>query len=315
MGLSIITPHFNDINGIYQVHKYLLEQSSQEWEWIIIDDCSDISIQEELKLLLKNSDINKIKIVFRDSKTNASACRNKGVELAIYNNIVFLDADDKITSNFVKNRQIEVEEFIVLLNINIFNDKGIIGPFSNIKSDFINHFLKANFAWQTTCVLWNINFFRKIGQFNILFPLLEDIEITLRGLLIGENYEIINNSEVDFCYYVRPIDIKKRTVNKVSTSVSLLINNLSSNFKLEERQLKLLSAYYYLSVRYLVKSKNKQEVHYLKDNLSILLEKKCISLTLYFSGSLILLAFSKNVISDKLFLKLNRYLFKSEKLT
>ena len=42
MKISIITPHFNDFKGIQQTHNCLLKQDSDQWEWIIVDDYSDV---------------------------------------------------------------------------------------------------------------------------------------------------------------------------------------------------------------------------------------------------------------------------------
>lgn len=310
MGLSIITPHFNDVKGIRQIYDYLLQQSSQEWQWIIVDDCSDSTVQIELNQLFKETMTDNIKVVFREFKTNASSCRNKGVEFASYKNLVFLDADDKITSSFVKNRLIDVEEFSVFLNITLFNDKGVVGPFSTVKSDFLTHFLKANFVWQTTSVLWDVSFFKKIGQFDDSLPLLEDVELALRALLIGKKFKVLHNSEIDFYYFAKPIDTNRRTVEKVSKSVALLIARIRSGYNLEDKQLKLLSSYYFLAIRYLVKSRNKKEIHFLKRNLNVMFKSKCVSFNRYIFGSIFLSAFSSNIISDHLFLRLNRYFFK-----
>ena len=49
MNISIITPHFNEFNGIRRIYDCLSKQSSSHWEWIIVDDCSDRIIKNSLK--------------------------------------------------------------------------------------------------------------------------------------------------------------------------------------------------------------------------------------------------------------------------
>jgi len=310
MGLSVITPHYNDFSGVKKIHDYLMSQSSEHWQWIIVDDCSDAEVKNNLIVFFENNVSSKIKIIFNELKTNASTCRNLGVEYAIYDNLVFLDSDDKITENFVKNRIIEVEEFAVFLNFNIFNSTGETKLFSNVKSDFSDHFLNANFVWQTTAVLWNSSFFKKLGKFNTSLILLEDIELSIRALISGDKFEILNNSDIDFYYYAKPIDVKQRTVAKVATSVNQLVENITTDFELNEIQLKKLKAYYFLSVRYLVRSGSKKDIKYVKSNLKLFISKKCITFLQYSIGVILLWAYSKKLISNTLFLKTNRYFFK-----
>ncbi|MES2812680.1 MAG: glycosyltransferase family A protein [Bacteroidota bacterium] len=312
MGLSIITPHYNDFSGITKIYDYLMSQSSENWQWIIVDDCSSVDVKNNFTVFFENNTSSKIKIVFNESKTNASSCRNLGVEYAIHDNLVFLDSDDKITSEFVKNRLITIEDFAVFLNFNLFNSAGEVKPFSTVKNNFLDHFLKANFVWQTTAVLWNTSFFKNLGKFNTSLSLLEDIEISIRALLSGNNFEILNNSDVDFYYYAKPIDIKQRTVEKVTASVNQLITNLTTDFELNKIQLKKLKAYYFLSVRYLVRSGNKDDISYVQSNLKLFLNKKCISFLQFVLGTTLLWAYSKEMISDTIFLKINRYFFKSK---
>lgn len=310
MGLSIITPHYNDFSGIVKIYDNLLSQSSKDWQWIIVDDCSDTDVKNNLITFFKNNTSSKIKIIYNELKTNASSCRNLGVEYAIYNNLVFLDSDDKIMEDFVKNRIIKVEEFSVFLNFNIFNNEGEVQPFSCVKNNFLDHFLSANFVWQTTAVLWNLSYFKSIGRFNTSLILLEDIELSIRALLSGKKYEINNNSDIDFYYFGKPIDVKQRTVVKVASSVNQLITNITTEFKLSKAQLKKLKAYYFLTVRYLVRSGNNDDIKYVKSNLKLFLNKKCISFLQFILGSLLLWSYSKKMISNGLFLKINRYFFK-----
>lgn len=310
MGLSIITPHYNDFSGVTKIYDYLMSQSSVCWQWIIVDDCSSVEVRNNLIAFFENKACSNIKIVFNELKTNASSCRNLGMEYAIYDNLVFLDSDDKITSEFVKNRLIEIEEFTVFLNFNIFNSAGEVKPFSNVKNRFLDHFLKSDFVWQTTAVLWNSSFFKSLGKFDTSLTLLEDVELSIRALLSGNKLEILNNSDIDFYYYVKPIDIKQRTVAKVATSVNQLIVKLTTDYELNKAQLKKLKAYYFLSVRYLVRSGDKDDIRHVKSNLKLFLNKKCITILQYRIGVTLLWIYSRKMISDTLFLKINRYIFK-----
>lgn len=298
------------MKGIKRIGEKLSKQTSKQWEWIIIDDCSSVEIQDLLEEFVNSQICGEIKLVLNSEKKNASYCRNKGADEAIFERLVFLDSDDDISVYFVANRLIAVEEFVVFLNFNIINDKGQNFPFSNIKFNFLNNFLQAKFPWQTTAVLWNKDFFNKIGGFDSEMPLLQDVEISIRGLLIGERYSIDVNSDVDFYYFVKPIDIKKRNVEKVCESVNYLIKSITSKFKLDKSKIQLLKGYYFLCTRYLYKSNHKEDVKFVKNSLAIFYAERCISIWRYIIGLFLIVLYEKQIISRDFFLKINRYFFK-----
>src|SRR5690606_21680167 len=111
------------------------------------------------------------------------------------------------------------------------------------------------FAWQTTAVLWNKAYFDKIKGFDDKLSNLQDIEISIKALFQGKNYRIITNNEVDFQYFVTPINTEKRTIFKITQSVIYLLKKLVADYNLSNRQLKYLRGYYFLCVRYYVRGK------------------------------------------------------------
>lgn len=310
MSISIITPHYNDVEGIKRIYEKLSKQTSTQWEWIIIDDCSSIEIQYLLKEFVNTQICSKIRLVLNDENKRASYCRNRGANEAIFEKLLFLDSDDDISIDFVKNRLIHVDDFVVFLNFNCINDKGGNFPFSNIKSDFLDNFLQAKFAWQTTAVLWNKYFFNKIGGFDGNLPLLEDIEISIRGLLMSEEYRVDTNCDVDFYYFVKPIDIKKRNVEKVCKSVDYFVKSITSKFELDRKKTQLLKGYYFLCTRYLCKSNDINDVQFVKSSLTIFYSAKCISLRELFLAQFLLHLYKRKMITNTFFLKINRYFFK-----
>ena len=309
MCISIITPHFNDFEGIKHTHKCLMNQDSDQWEWIVVDDFSDSIVRKSLKDYFKQHDCSNIKLIFNNLKTNGSICRNKGIDIASGNALVFLDSDDIISEDFVSNRLIDVEDFVVFKNSSIIDEKGYKKPFSNISSNYLNHFLQAKFAWQTTAILWNKDFLIKIGKFNSDLKRLQDIELSIRALFLGTNYKVIDN-KVDFFYCVAPINIKKRPVKVICESVNYLISSIHANYTLDVHKQGLIKGYYYLCVRYLQRSKLKKDVSYVKNSLKLFYVKKYISFYQYVLGLVFLKLFKYNLISGDLFIKLNRYFYK-----
>lgn len=307
--LSIITPHWNDLDGIENLFTCLQKQESAAWEWVIVDDFSTVEIQEQLKEFVQKNSSFPIHICLNQHKQNASVCRNQGAALAHYDTLVFLDSDDRITSKFVLNRQVKVEEFIVFQNM-VIEDDLKQSPYSLIKDDFLNHFLNAKFAWQTTCVLFNKEFFLKWNGFDTNLKLLQDVEISIRMLLIGSKYKIITNNEIDFFYKVSPIDIQKRTVEKVADSVNYLICKLRKEYLLTKEQQRLLSAYYFLLLRYFIRSSKKDDLARIKYSLQLFYNQNCVNFIAYGMGRILLGFYSLKWINQSSFLKLNRLIFK-----
>lgn len=309
MKISIISPHFNDFKGIKYIHECLKKQTSHSWEWIIVDDYSDDYVKGLLKTYFKENGSVNIQLVFNTIKTNASVCRNIGVEKSLNNTLVFLDADDIISDDFVSNRLIEVNDFVVFKNFDMKDKKGGIKPFPTVSSDFLNHFLQAKFIWQTTCVLWNKNFFIEIGKFDTHLTLLEDIELSIRALILSKNYKVIDNS-VDFYYCVAPINIEKRPVAMICSAVDYVIHKMRNNYALDQQQSVLVKGYYYLCVRYYNRSSNKKDIRFVQKSLKRFYKNNYISYFNYLSGLTFIKLHQSNLISDDLFLRLNRYFYK-----
>ena len=309
MKISIITPHYNDFEGIKQTYECLRKQNSKQWEWIIVDDCSTQEVKNLVQDFIHQTDNASIKLFFNQEKTNASVCRNLVIDYASHSTLVFLDSDDIISEDFVTNRLIKVEEFIVFRNFNILNEKGENIASSKITSNFLDHFLRAEFAWQTTAILWNKSFLVNIGKFNPDMQRLQDVELSIRALFSGKKYSIID-SKADFFYNVYPIRTRKNFVKKVSVSVNYLITKIHADYKLNARQQQLIKGYYYLCVKYLHRSKSRKDIKYVRDNLNMFYSKKYVTLNGYLFGLLLLNLYKFRLISDDFFLKLNRYFYK-----
>jgi len=309
MSISVITPHFNDFEGVKQTHNCLLKQDSEHWEWIIVDDFSDLIVRDSLNEYFKEHNSSNIKLVLNDKKTTGSVCRNIGVDHATFNNLVFLDSDDIISEDFVSNRNVDVGDFVVFKNTNILDEKGNNKPSLTASSNYLDHFLQAKFIWPITAVLWNKSFLNSIGKFNPDLKRLQDIELSIKALLLSKNYKVIDN-KVDFFYCVSPIDIKKRPINLICGAVDYLISYMHANYQLDKRQRDLVTGYYFLCVRYFHRSTNKDDIQYVQNSLKLFYKKKYMSYFSYIRALLFLKLYKLNLISSDLFIRLNRYFYK-----
>ena len=79
-----------------------------------------------------------------------------------------------------------------------------------------------------------------------------------------------------------------------------------------KKRLQNLSSYYFLVVRYFVKSNNQNEEFRLKITLSLLFNLECISKKNYLLGLFFIYLLKYKFLNKKLFLDLNRLVFKKD---
>lgn len=95
--ISIIMPAYQAEKTIADAIRSVLAQSFQDWELIVIDDCSadnTCGLVEELKKNLPREMGEKIRLIKKQKNTGVSESRNLGAEMAQGDWIAFLDSDD-----------------------------------------------------------------------------------------------------------------------------------------------------------------------------------------------------------------------------
>ncbi len=90
--VSIITPSYNSEQFIRQTIDSVLLQTYENWELIIIDDCSPDNSNKIIEEYIQRCE--KIKLILLDSNSGPAIARNKGIEQAKGRYIAFLDSDD-----------------------------------------------------------------------------------------------------------------------------------------------------------------------------------------------------------------------------
>ncbi|MGV8813798.1 MAG: glycosyltransferase family 2 protein [Gelidibacter sp.] len=309
MSLSVITPHYNDFEGLQRLYGCLIGQTYNDWEWVVVDDFSDRAVLLNIDKWITATDDNRIRFFHNAQKSNASVCRNRGSEEALFENLVFLDADDFISQDFVLSRHIEFNEFVVFKNTAVIDRNGTQEIRPRLNEDYLDCFLNAKFIWPITATLWKKKFFIKIGKFDPNLQRLQDVELSIRALFVGENYKIIDN-EVDFFYCTKPIRSKADIVRKSCTSVNYLILKIKSDYTLSAYRHSLIKSYYYACVKGLHRCKNRKDVVYVKESLKLFYKEKYINTYEYVLGITLLIFHQYHLISNSLFIKTNRYFFK-----
>ena len=90
--VSIIMPTYNCADYILETIKSVQVQTWQNWELLIVDDCSSDNTEDIIKSILKeDSRINFYKL---HQNSGAAMARNKAMEMARGDYMAFLDSDD-----------------------------------------------------------------------------------------------------------------------------------------------------------------------------------------------------------------------------
>src|ERR1041385_3598936 len=97
--ISIIIPCYNAANYIGETLNSILQQDQENFEVIVIDDGSTDESKQRIE------SFNDKRIIYKyQNNQGVSAARNKGMNFAKGAYIVFFDADDMMTSNFLSAR-------------------------------------------------------------------------------------------------------------------------------------------------------------------------------------------------------------------
>lgn len=90
--VSIITPTYNCAQYIGETIESVMDQSYQNWEMIIVDDCSTDNTKEIVESYIQKD--SRIRYYCLEKNSGAAAARTKAMELAEGQFMAFLDSDD-----------------------------------------------------------------------------------------------------------------------------------------------------------------------------------------------------------------------------
>ena len=90
--ISIITPTYNCGKFIGETIESVINQTYENWEMIIVDDCSKDNTKDIVNKYAQNDD--RIKYHLLEKNSGAAIARTKAMELANGNYMAFLDSDD-----------------------------------------------------------------------------------------------------------------------------------------------------------------------------------------------------------------------------
>lgn len=188
---SIIIPLYNKENYIQEALKSILNQRFQDFEIIIVNDCStDKSLEKAQEI---NSE--KIRFIHHEKNKGLSAARNTGIRTAKAQFVVFLDADDVWKPSFLEKIKVLIDTFpdvslFATGYFEIYPDKLLMKPSvksSDLKEDafhLITDFFERNmgqglYIHSSLCL--NKEIYEKIGFYDENIDFSEDIDFNIRA--------------------------------------------------------------------------------------------------------------------------------------
>lgn len=104
--VSIVMPAYNCERFIEKAIKSVQDQTWEEWELIIVDDCSTDRTYEITAACAKKD--SRIRLIRQETNKGVACARNRGIQEANGNVIAFLDSDDEWVSTKLE-KQLELQ--------------------------------------------------------------------------------------------------------------------------------------------------------------------------------------------------------------
>ena len=131
--VSIVTPTFNSAKYISETIQSVQKQTYQNWEMILVDDCSSDNTINLIKDFIARD--SRIQLYQLESNSGPAVARNKGIGNVSGKYMTFLDADDIWFEDFIEN------------SIKTIKETGIHFVFSSYKrSDENLNFIYSDFV-------------------------------------------------------------------------------------------------------------------------------------------------------------------------
>ena len=141
--ISVIVPTFNSSNTIERLMHSLSNQIFKDFEIIFIDDCSSDDTVDTIRKALENTNI-KYQLLINESNRGPGYSRNRGIEKANGDYIVFIDSDDVVREDHLSSLYDNIKDY----------DSDISGrTIKSYKSDFIRALDSISFVGDETLSL------------------------------------------------------------------------------------------------------------------------------------------------------------------
>lgn len=235
--ISVIMSAYNCEKTILESINSILNQSFQDFEFLIADDCST----DRTKELIDSVKDERIKIFHNDVNCHYLLTWNRLTNLSQAPLITFQDADDISYPNRLKilyEKMIENDE-VAIVGANFYRPfpnwkQGYNSNFKEHYEEIVNGISQKIINFYGTRALFNKKIFLSVGGFRDFFNRLgwEDFDLFLR---IAENHKVCNVKNVLYEYRYYPLSSSKIKITNLS-SKKIFIEDIG--FFLHEQRMK-----------------------------------------------------------------------------
>ncbi|MGA9059672.1 MAG: glycosyltransferase, partial [Terriglobia bacterium] len=181
--VTVIIPTFNRASIVGRAIRSVLGQTYQDWELIVVDDCSTDGTEQAVRSFSDN----RIKYIRHDRNCRASAARNTGIRCAQGEYVAFLDDDDewlpeKLQKELEVFRNSDPEVGLVYTGWIILDERGkVLKVRMETKSGWVyDALLDCNFIGSPSRVTVKKQVLDRVAGFDETFLNAEDYEFCLR---------------------------------------------------------------------------------------------------------------------------------------
>jgi len=191
--ISVIIPTKDRRLLLAETLKSLSDQTLQAWEALIVDDGSSDGTAEFVKELASGDP--RFRYLARTGDhPGASACRNAGLSMARGEYVIFLDSDDLLVSDCLRNRLESIQQSecdYIIFQTGVFRSKP--GDDTRLWNRFdaeddLDRFLSHDMPWHTSGPIWKREALSQIGPWDENCLTGQDWEFHIRALASGLRY-------------------------------------------------------------------------------------------------------------------------------
>jgi hypothetical protein len=102
---SLVMPLYNGSSTVERAIRSVLSQNREDWELLVVDDCSTDDSRDVVKALVAAEGHNRIRLVLQERNGGPSAARNAGIALASGEFVGFLDCDDELLPGYLSTME------------------------------------------------------------------------------------------------------------------------------------------------------------------------------------------------------------------
>ena len=205
MKVSIVTPLFNRAHLIPETADSVRNQSHSDWEWIVVDDGSEDNGADLVADWSQSDSRIQLHRRHREPK-GACTCRNIGAAQASGDFIMFLDSDDLLARDCLRDRleahtqRANKNESVLYFPTVIFSDskkRGHLWDDSAHPEEWITSLLTLTPPCQSTGPFWPRTLWTEKAGWNESLQAWQDVELHLRSHFNGVHFEAARESNPD----------------------------------------------------------------------------------------------------------------------